>query len=756
MANVNYDHPYITIQIFDNTEFVEEDEAVERKAFNGMQVGFFAGGRENQLLYMLNRGQNLREFGNPNFKLYGQAGYNVDAALETGNCGMYVMNLKPETATFANIVIMIRFKSEDVPEETTGEPETNEPGAVSYAETAAFFSGDTATTLSAPGGLEEGEIDLGEDNESEGGTTTPGTGGGLIYDAGEEDIDDINGTGGTGDGTEEGGDTPPTGDGDEGNTNDPDPEPETKPQRLTYSFYAKYIEGAKTEDELVTAANNLMSIDPDENGFYNMPFMVIYTLGRGTYGNAVHINFANATEYITPDSLFVQDEQAPARHVYSLTVMEPSDEGLSRREISTGTFDIDGFISDGTKNGTSLYMQDVINDLEVGSQRIKSIVYNETFEAICEVYNKLVEPGAGETPYTLDLLTNYKLDGSLNTNLNLDTMGDDYLNLFSLDGFTLKGGTDGWEGMTPEDIQSKKRELLIKAYAGDIDPYIKSRFSSPCDFNLDACYSLQVKRQMAALANKRKYDLMTYLDMGIATTQSSLLNIATTMRNIYGFNVIKEGNVYSFRDTIYTGKQCQVTMTHWLARALPNHYATQDTIYGATLAREAAVLRSGDDYIRGTFLPVIDPDADDYKETLYRLRVNVYETLTYNSVQRSTAITSCQTKSDRLLEMNEYILQRAVRICYTVMSSKLYKFGEEEDRAQYEQDATEILKIELKKFVRAVSVEFEMTPQDEKKSLLRLKLHMTFKTVIQKGEIDIYLDPRVTDDLTTGVTTSVA
>lgn len=732
MANVNYEHPYITIRIFDNTEFVEEAETVERKPFNGMQVGFFAGGRDNQLLYMLNNTQNLREFGNPNFKVYGQAGYNVDAALSTGNCGMYVMNLKPETAKIANIVIMIRFKTEDVPDETTGdEPGTNEPETASYAAGATFFSGDTATTLETP---TDGSV---------------GTGGNAQADIGEVEVpwpnDEDEPTTPTDPGT--------TGDG----TGDENPdEPAKKAQRLTYSFYAKYIEGAKSEDELTAAANNLMTVEPDENGFYNMPFMVIYTLGRGEYGNSIHINFANATEYITAESLFVQDEQIPVRHDYTLTIMEPSNEGLTRREFSTGTFDVDGFVSDGTGNGASLFMQDVINDLETGSQRIKSIVYSETLDAICELYNTVVEPGAGETPYTLDLLTNYKLDGSLNTNLNLDKTGDDYLNLFSLDGFTLKGGTDGWEDMTPEEIQSTKKELLIKAYAGDIDPYIKSRFSSPCDFNLDACYPLQVKRQMAALANRRMYDLMTYLDMGIATTQNALLNTATAMKNIYGYNVVKEGNVYSFRDTVYTGKQCQVTMTHWLARALPNHYATEDTIYGATLARDTAVLRAKEDYIRGTFLPVIDPDSDDYKETLYKLRVNIYETLTYNSVQRSTAITSCQKKSDRLLEMNEYILQRAVRICYDVMSSKLWKFGEPEDRATYEEDTSKILQTELKKYVRTVSVEFEMTPQDEKKSLLRLKLHLTFKTVIQKGDINIYLDPRVTDDATSGVTTTVA
>ena len=728
MANVNYEHPYITIQIFDNTEFVEEAETVERKPFNGMQVGFFAGGRDNQLLYMLNNTQNLREFGNPNFKVYGQAGYNVDAALSTNNCGMYVMNLKPETAKIANIVIMIRFKTEDVPDETTGdEPGTNEPETASYAAGATFFSGDTATTLETP---TDGSV---------------GTNGNAQADIGEVEVpwpDD------------EDEPTTPTDPGNTGNEN-PD-EPTKKAQRLTYSFYAKYIEGAKSEDELTAAANNLMTVEPDENGFYNMPFMVLYTLGRGDYGNSIHINFANATEYITAESLFVQDEQITVRHDYTMTIMEPDKEGLTRREFSTGTFDVDGFISDGTGNGASLFMQDVINDLETGSQRIKSIVYSETLDAICELYNTVVEPGAGEKPYTLDLLTNYKLDGSLNTNLNLDKTGDDYLNLFSLDGFTLKGGTDGWEDMTPEEIQATKKELLIKAYAGDIDPYIKSRFSSPCDFNLDACYPLQVKRQMAALANRRMYDLMTYLDMGIATTQNALLNTAMAMKNIYGYNVVKEGNVYSFRDTVYTGKQCQVTMTHWLARALPNHYATEDTIYGATLARDTAVLRAKEDYIRGTFLPVIDPDSDDYKETLYKLRVNIYETLTYNSVQRSTAITSCQKKSDRLLEMNEYILQRAVRICYDVMSSKLWKFGEPEDRATYEEDTSKILQTELKKYVRTVSVEFEMTPQDEKKSLLRLKLHLTFKTVIQKGDINIYLDPRVTDDATSGVTTTVA
>ena len=42
-----------------------------------------------------------------------------------------------------------------------------------------------------------------------------------------------------------------------------------------------------------------------------------------------------------------------------------------------------------------------------------------------------------------------------------------------------------------------------------------------------------------------------------------------------------------------------------------------------------------------------------------------------------------------------------------------------------------------------------MTPADEKKSLLRLVLHLTFKTIIQNGEAKIYLDPRVNEIVTT-------
>ena len=766
-TTTNYQHPYITVQIYDNTEFVDEEVSEERKSFNGMQVGFFAGGRDNKLLYMSDRLSELREFGKPNFKTLGQAAYNVDNALATENCGMYVMNLRPETATFSNTVIMVRFK---VQENSADESGTDEGGSDSGTEggdttqaSTGFYDkddniiyikqadgsynamsgddpdvpfADTSLVFSSP---EEVEINIQE------GYLTP------IEWTSKEDlaavIADIK-AGGDGNihNNDDSESTIPANDADD-NTDDDnaDTTDDTSVEKkLVYSFYPKYIEGATTESALLAAVSDLMDTDPDEDGFYNMPLFLFYSQGRGAYGNDIHLRFANVTGYVAEDGLFLEYDK-PIRHTYTLTVLEPNEDGLESREVGTGTLDVDGF-DNSVDYGPSLYLEDVINDLETGSLRIKSRIYSETMDAITELYNNQVVTAGNETPYSLDLLTGYNLNGELNDKLELDSSRDDFINLLALDGFTLSQGTDGFEDMSEDDVAELKNQLLIKAYAGDIDPYIKSRFSSPVNFNLDANYDVRVKKQMAALANLRKYDCMTDLDMGTTSTTSGLINVATVMKNIYGFNVVKEGHYYKFRDAEYTGKVCTFTITHWLAKALPNHMATEDTIYGLPLARDAAILRSKRDYIQGTFFPVIDPDSDDIKETLYKLRVNCYETLTYNSVQRSTAITSCQSKSDRLLEMNEYILQRAVRIAYDLLASKLYKLGEEEDRNRYEEDATDILNNDLKKYVRTASVQFEMTAKDEKKSLLRLKLHLTFKTVIQRGELEVYLDPRVVDE----------
>ena len=94
------------------------------------------------------------------------------------------------------------------------------------------------------------------------------------------------------------------------------------------------------------------------------------------------------------------------------------------------------------------------------------------------------------------------------------------------------------------------------------------------------------------------------------------------------------------------------------------------------------------------------------------------------------------------MEFNEYILHRAVKIAYDILESKRYKIGEEEQRLQYQKHAEEEISYQLAAYLRSVNVQFVMTAKDERRSIMRLRMRLVFKTVITRGILEIYLDPR--------------
>ena len=109
--SMNYEHPYITVIVQDNTVRYDETVAtVESRDFNGIQVGFFPDGRDRKLLYYTSVQAAINELGTPNYKTHGQAAYNVVNALGTNRCGMYVMGLSADDATIANAVWTVKAR----------------------------------------------------------------------------------------------------------------------------------------------------------------------------------------------------------------------------------------------------------------------------------------------------------------------------------------------------------------------------------------------------------------------------------------------------------------------------------------------------------------------------------------------------------------------------------------------------------------------------------------------------------------------
>ncbi|MCM1218301.1 MAG: hypothetical protein NC548_27765 [Lachnospiraceae bacterium] len=664
--SIEYEHPYVAVIVQDNTvRYNETTTAVETRDFNGIQVGFFPDGRDGTLLYCVSTTAATNEFGMPNYKTHGQAGYNAVNALSTDRCGMYLMNLKPDDATFANVVFMVKARIV------------------------------TGGASQVPGGAVDGISVLAENTADDG----------------------------------------------------------TKPV-MRVSFATTHIEGATTEAELRAELSKLYTGELDDEGNICLPLMAFWRLGRGVNGNNIRIRLTDTTEY----------DYEPKTHQYQIQVLQPGTTGLAIVERKSGVFNDSAIDLYNTEN-PSMFIEDVVNDIEYGSTKINMLFDMDSYEAFIDMYNSVNEKDK-KTTETFDIIFGKLLSGLDDPNMLIVDDGSG-AGLFTIEGLRLAGGSDGsLDGPNKEEV---KKQLLIKAFNGEIDPRIKSRFSTPADFQLDANYDNDVKRAMVGLATRRMYDLMTYLDTGLLETNTEIINWGKDMYDVYGYNVVKEAGCYKYRDLRYTGKTIPMTITHFLAKALPNHMA----VYGLTepFAKELARLSSKPvanqpsvsaleanvpDFVKGTFRPVIDPDMDDVKKEYHKFGINCYETVDFYTMQRSDGITTCRENSDRQLEFNEYIIHKAIKIGYSIISSKVFKMGEEADRQRYEKHASQEIEFQLGDVVRSCEVKFIMTQKDAKKRLMRLQMTLVLRKVITKGALVLIIDPNSDEVMITSseVTTS--
>lgn len=603
---LQYAHPCIAgIFVEDNTVYYETFLAAEEPV-KLLQCGTFASGRDNQLLYCETYDEFINEFGNPNYNLYGQAGYNIVNALKTGYAAAYVMRVMPDDATFANVVVM-----------------------------ATYGVGDT------------------ED------------GSGSVMN-------------------------------------------------ITYSF--KTVENAATEFDLASSIDALKTYDPDELGNYTNPLFYVYQTGRGDYGNATRIRMADVTPY---------DDEDITNRTYRFDVLQMSNT-LKRLEYAFGGFNPELF---DVVNGESLYLPDLVNDTENGLTKVCMKVVDSTVNAMVDMYNNTFS--TAETNSTLDIMTGCNMDGTTNANLNIVN------DLLNTEGISLNSGSDGSLNITNISRDETITDCLIKAYNGTYDKRIKSRYSTPSDFMLDANFDVDVKKTMIALALTRQWDAMCYIDAGLLSTVEETLNWLTSMADYSGNNVIKELHNYKIRDTDFTGKTIPVTTTYFIAGKLPHHFKTRGL--NVPMVLEDARITNA---VRGSFQPSIDPDEDDIKNQIYKLRGNYYENVKYGVYQRGCCITTQKVTSDRLDEFNEYILQLAVREAVGIMRAKIYKFAEADDRARYKDLANARLQYLLGPLVRSITVDFKMSATDERRNILRIVLRIIYKTVVKRGIVEIYLDPR--------------
>lgn len=490
---------------------------------------------------------------------------------------------------------------------------------------------------------------------------------------------------------------------------------------LVTKLVAESVGGLIEKNRIQSIMDNKTSDKPDAEGYNIVPLMAINSKGRGRYGNSFRIRLTN----------IFSRRKAQTYRTYRLELLDV-DEGNVVVEAFEGT------LYDYAINGISYLLSDVADGETEGSQRIDVMVNEEAFDILYESYQLCAPKEKQVTKELFDPIFGKSKDKTDQEYIIIESTGDENsIAIDRLDGVALGAGTDGSLENPPEgkSVDEVIDQLYIDAFSGSLDKAILSPRRIPVKFILDAGYSLLVKKQIVQLGLKR-YDAMIYLDAGIISTTDEALTFAAETSDLNYRIVSKSFQHYEIRDP-FSGKRVTVTITYDLANNLAKHLELYG--YGVPYTGETYATLSGG--IRGTLTPVIDESSEDMKEKLFDARLNYYEAVGENIFARSTQQTAQDVDSDLSEETNMMVVLEIKDIAERETIARRYNFADAEDRALF----TEILNQRVKylsEIVRSISVFYDVTAEEEARSILHCYIEVTFKSIYKSSIIEINVNKR--------------
>jgi len=409
--------------------------------------------------------------------------------------------------------------------------------------------------------------------------------------------------------------------------------------------------------------------------------------------------------------------------------------GIHRKEIFSGSFFPDAVDS----AVTSLFMNDVISDPDTGSTKMGMYVCETSFNDLLTLYKTSVDPTTTITMATFDVITGLTPAGVVIPTIEF-TAGVNSVSLDNVEGLLLSGGDDGsftYDVATLAERETAIDAAYIAAFEGTTDPKILSKRQTPAELILDACYSDEVKRALVGLMLKR-YDAYGFVDAGLHNTNTSVINWATSFGSLGDRIFSKECQHYYIRDA-FTGKSIPVTTTYFLAGQLPVHFKT----VGKHVPLAGDVFGKLVGGIRGSLKPIVDADDAEIKEALYVARVNYFECIAENTFVRGTQGTSQLIWSDLSEENNMHVLLEMKRIVESMTASKRYQFAEAEDRKNFTEAADRVFSNYRGKQCRDAQVYFDMSAWEEERSIIHCYLSVIFRTMAKRGIVEIDINKRV-------------
>nr|DAJ14197.1 MAG TPA: tail sheath protein [Myoviridae sp. ctNPX13] len=319
--------------------------------------------------------------------------------------------------------------------------------------------------------------------------------------------------------------------------------------------------------------------------------------------------------------------------------------------------------------------------------------------------------------------------------------GKSTIHVMDIEGVGLEGGSDGdfdpQSGLSKQERQQAIDKAYQMAFQGGKDAKVNSKRRAPVDLILDANYSVQTKKAMAALALKRM-DAAVRLDTNLLTNVNDVFTMGQTLKDINTFMVSKNAGMFKTVDPI-TGKVIPVTNTLWMAQRYPLHVAT----YGnhVPMAGERYATLSG--YTKNSIRPLIDADDMEIKEKLLtEYQINYIEAIDEDTYIRGTQNTSQVKNSDLSEENNVQVLLEIKRKIERMAGKRRYEFSDEDELRIFRQDCEEIFSSYKGTKCRSIDVQVSMNKWERTRSIVHVYLAIVFRTFQKRAIIEIDVNPR--------------
>ena len=515
---------------------------------------------------------------------------------------------------------------------------------------------------------------------------------------------------------------------------------EAKPAYMEVMFIPRSATGIKSLDEFITkapaAATDL------EDGWKEMRLFSVISKGRGTYGNKFRVRLSNN----------YRSDKVSAYKNYYFTLFENSTSREQRRVC---------MYPDSRISGINYYLENVINDVNTGSDSIMISVNDAALSILFNEYKTNVDPNTTLTEETFDpiLGINKNLASSANYSSFADVTNDvggdariaNYnivsdaelgtVELNSILGVSLDAGSDGVFALGSVGREEAINTAYEAAFKGEIDRNILSKYRCPLDVVLDANYPINVKIAMSTLNDTRKEDHITYYDLGLDISSLSDPYSISEELDMYASHWTYAIDAYygKIKDP-YNLKIIEVTSTYNLALKLPSHWKKYNGKH-VPYAGDYGVI---DTYIKDSIYPVYDDSIDSkYLDKLKDAHINYAQidakgrVLRANQDTRYPEIGTSLTVSN-LTELNNcHIILDIKKDAEAIAAEFLYHFNEDSDLSVFNIRLETLTSKYAVAQVKKITAKPARTDEEAELGILHLYIEVVHKALVKIVQIDI-------------------